>query len=303
MLTPEEMQKKVFALGKKLENNDVGMFVKELQINYQFLYNEVNEQKKQIKGMEAKLQHYRNIESSLQEAMISAEKNAKNKMKNSEDKAREIEKRAHQKADDIIFDAKGELESIKKDIERFKNDYINYINKYKDFIQGQINFVEEANNFVKDEQISYSDVNKISVLSNNSDVVISKIVKDKVDKDNNYVESVIEKKLIGTVEDITNEEFHFNEQVDADNEVTEENDNVNYNKTFEKVVENEEKTEDIYSEINTQKNKDNELEDNIEKQEYVQDSDRSQEYNETTDIVFDSFSSEKEESKDIKVQE
>ena len=80
MLTPDDMQKKIFALGKKIENTDVGMFVKELQINYQFLYNELAEKTKQVKGMEAKLQYYRKIESSLQEAMVSAEKVSEDKI-------------------------------------------------------------------------------------------------------------------------------------------------------------------------------------------------------------------------------
>jgi len=158
MLTPEDMQKKIFALGRKLENNDVGMFVKELQINYQFLYNEVNEQKKQIKGMEAKLQHYRNIESSLQEAMVSAEKVSEDKLSQAEHKAREIEKNAYKKADDIIFDAKKDLDNIKKDIDVFKKDYLNYQNKYKEFVLGQLKFIEDAKDFMSNEGVMYKDV-------------------------------------------------------------------------------------------------------------------------------------------------
>ena len=55
MLTPDDIQKKMFSLGRKLENNDVGIFVKEVQINYQLVYDQVLEQEKQIKGMEKKL--------------------------------------------------------------------------------------------------------------------------------------------------------------------------------------------------------------------------------------------------------
>ena len=38
MLTPDDIQKKMFSLGRKLENNEVGVFVKEVQINYQLVY-------------------------------------------------------------------------------------------------------------------------------------------------------------------------------------------------------------------------------------------------------------------------
>ena len=38
MLTPDDIQKKMFSLGRKLENTDVGIFVKEVQINYQLIY-------------------------------------------------------------------------------------------------------------------------------------------------------------------------------------------------------------------------------------------------------------------------
>lgn len=156
------MQKKIFALGKRIENNDVGMFVKELQINYQFLYNEVSDQKNQIKGMEAKLMHYRKIENSLQEAMVSAQKVSEDKIAKAEQKAREIEKNAYKKADTIICDAKNELESIKKDIESFNKAYAMYQKKYREFVNGQLRFIEEAERFIQDEDILSSfDVNSI----------------------------------------------------------------------------------------------------------------------------------------------
>ena len=121
MLTPDDIQKKMFSLGRKLENTDVGIFVKEVQINYQLIYDKVNEQEKQIKGMEKKLKYYRDVESSLQDALVHAEKVSEQKITESVEEAQRIEDAAHKKAEDIIADAKSELVYLKSIIKEFED--------------------------------------------------------------------------------------------------------------------------------------------------------------------------------------
>ena len=154
MLAPDDIQKKMFSLGRKLENTDVGIFVKEVQINYQLIYDKVNEQEKQIKGMEKKLKYYRDVESSLQDALVHAEKVSEQKITESVEEAQRIEDAAHKKAEDIIADAKSELVYLKSIIKEFEDVYDQYQDKYKDFIQGQLKFIEDSKKFMADEKLN-----------------------------------------------------------------------------------------------------------------------------------------------------
>ena len=153
MLTPDDIQKKMFSLGRKLENNEVGVFVKEVQINYQLVYDKTLEQEKQIKGMEKKLKYYRDVEGSLQDALVHAEKVSDQKIKESQREAEKIEEAAHKKAEDIIADAKSELVYLKSIIKEFEQVYDNYQDKYKDFIQGQLEFINNSKQFMEQEKI------------------------------------------------------------------------------------------------------------------------------------------------------
>lgn len=153
MLTPDDIQKKMFSLGRKLENNEVGVFVKEVQINYQLVYDKMLDQEKQIKGMEKKLKYYRDVEGSLQDALVHAEKVSDQKIKESQREAEKIEEAAHKKAEDIIADAKSELVYLKSIIKEFEQVYDNYQDKYKDFIKGQLEFINNSKQFMEQEKI------------------------------------------------------------------------------------------------------------------------------------------------------
>ena len=153
MLTPDDIQKKMFSLGRKLENNEVGVFVKEVQINYQLVYDKMLEQEKQIKGMEKKLKYYRDVEGSLQDALVHAEKVSDQKIKESQREGERIEEAAHKRAEDIIADAKSELVYLKSIIKEFEQVYDNYQDKYKDFIQGQLEFINNSKQFMEQEKI------------------------------------------------------------------------------------------------------------------------------------------------------
>lgn len=154
MLTPDDIQKKMFSLGRKLENTDVGIFVKEVQINYQLIYDKVNDYEKQIKGMEKKLRYYRDVESSLQDALVHAEKVSEQKIAESKAEAKKIEAAAHKKAEDIIADAKSELVYLKSIIKEFEQVYDQYQDKYQDFIEGQLKFIDDSKKFMENEKIN-----------------------------------------------------------------------------------------------------------------------------------------------------
>lgn len=269
MLTPDDIQKKIFSLGRKLENNEIGVFVKEVQINYQLVYDKVLEQEKQIKGMEKKLKYYRDVEANLQDALVHAERVSDQKIKESQREAEKIEVAAHKKAEDIIADAKSELVYLKSIIKEFEQVYDNYQDKYKDFVQGQLKFISDSKDFMEKEKIhvkkfvsniDVEDYSQGSLKNDNKQKQISDDTNNIADdtysqeNDNRQMEDIVEE---------NDEPDNFTEQEIKDenfNDENEESENFNQELEFE---DNDEETSDVADLENKEQDYSNDSLDNI----------------------------------------
>lgn len=127
MLTPIEIQGKVFKSGIGYDKRDVDSFVRELLHNYEGLYKENVELQDRISILNDGITHYKTIENTLQKALVLAEKAAEETKQAANQKALSIEKEAHIQANLITAEAKNELNRIHlKTIE-----LVQQYNKYK----------------------------------------------------------------------------------------------------------------------------------------------------------------------------
>lgn len=127
MLTPIEIQGKVFKSGIGYDKKDVDSFVRELLHNYESLYKENVVYSDKISTLNDGISHYKTIENTLQKALILAEKAAEETKEAANQKAKSIETEAHTQAHIITADAKNELNHIHlKTIE-----LVQQYNKYK----------------------------------------------------------------------------------------------------------------------------------------------------------------------------
>ena len=106
MLTPLDIENKKFS--KQVMNGynveDVDDFLDELVVDYGKNYKELAEANLRIEKMTSEIEHYRNLETTLQNTLVMAQSTAE-----------EVKSVAKQQADQLMNDAKTESERIMKD--------------------------------------------------------------------------------------------------------------------------------------------------------------------------------------------
>ena len=129
MITPLDIENKRFS--KKTLNGydpeEVDEFLDELTKDYSTIYKRVNENDKEIDELKIKLEHYVQIESTLQNTLLMAQ-SAADEVKNAAQKQadqiiRDAESRAKQATDTIdlqISEKRKELEDISKQFDVYK---------------------------------------------------------------------------------------------------------------------------------------------------------------------------------------
>ncbi len=108
MLTPLDIENKKFSRqvrGYTVE--EVDDFLDELTLDYEKAYKESSEYKTKIESLTKSLEHYKNIEGTLQSTLVMAQSTAE-----------EVKKVARQQADQIINDAKGNAQKSVDDLEQ-----------------------------------------------------------------------------------------------------------------------------------------------------------------------------------------
>ena len=111
MITPLDIENKKFA--KQMMNGysveEVDDFLDELGVDYAKKYKELNEANKQIEDLNNSLEHYKTIETTLQNTLLMAQSTAE-----------EVKNVAKQQADQILVEAKSaaqkEADSLDRDI-------------------------------------------------------------------------------------------------------------------------------------------------------------------------------------------
>ena len=115
MLSPLDLEnKRIMSSKRKYDRFEVDDYIDMVLENYKALYNEYEDQKKQIKTLTEGIQYYRSIESTMQKALILAEKTSKETKDAAMLKAEAIEKDANNKASHIIGTAEAEYTRIRE---------------------------------------------------------------------------------------------------------------------------------------------------------------------------------------------
>jgi len=142
MLTPVDVQNKVFKGGIGFDKKDVEAFMKELSSDYEQLYRLNVELKDKVATLTESLQHYRSTEESMQKALTLSEKTAEETIIAANDKARQINNEAAKKAEALLADAKQELIETKDEIHRLQQLHAKFKAQYTKILQGQLQLIE-----------------------------------------------------------------------------------------------------------------------------------------------------------------
>lgn len=115
MLSPMDLKNRKVDVKKRryYDKEEMDEYLELVFENYKELYNENQELKKNVKTLSDGVQYYRSIETTMQKALVLAEKTAKETKDAAQLKAEAMEKDAAHKAEQIVRKAEQEYETIK----------------------------------------------------------------------------------------------------------------------------------------------------------------------------------------------
>ena len=144
MLTPIDVQAKTFKSGMGYSKADVDSFLTDLYADYETLYRENMELKDKTGLLNESLSRYKDIEKSLQKALVLAETTSEETIASAKTNAAVIEQEARVKAEAIVADAKQELENIRSMTAELIQRYEAYKSQYKALASAQMELLSSS---------------------------------------------------------------------------------------------------------------------------------------------------------------
>ena len=144
MLTPIDVQAKTFKSGMGYSKADVDSFLTNLYADYETLYRENMELKDKTGLLNESLSRYKDIDKSLQKALVLAETTSEETIASAKTNAAVIEQEARVKAEAIVADAKQELENIRSMTTELIQRYEAYKSQYKALASAQMELLSSS---------------------------------------------------------------------------------------------------------------------------------------------------------------
>ncbi|OON97069.1 MAG: hypothetical protein ATN36_04160 [Epulopiscium sp. Nele67-Bin005] len=147
MLTPADIQNKEFKKtrmsGYHIE--EVNDFLNEMHSSYQELNRENQELKDKINMLNENIQYYRTMETTIQNALVLAEKTAQDTKDIAYDKAEQIKKEAEQRAEVILDQARTEIYQLNMKLDELRQQYKSYKVQIKQILNTQLDMLDQHN--------------------------------------------------------------------------------------------------------------------------------------------------------------
>ena len=147
MITPLDIENKRFS-KKKLNGYDpdeVDDFLDELTRDYEILYKKSKESDKEIEDLEEKLEHYVQIESTLQNTLIMAQSAAKEVKDAAQKQADQMISEALAKSKEATFDIEQEKINKQKELDALERQMSVYKTKMESLLVSQLDLLKEMN--------------------------------------------------------------------------------------------------------------------------------------------------------------
>ncbi len=147
MITPLEIENKKFS--KKTLNGydpeEVDDFLDELTKDYESLYRQSTENQSEIDNLKGKLEHYSQIESTLQSTLLMAQSAADEVKKAAQKEAEQIIREAENKAKEATSDVDRQIMEKKKTLEDVQKQFDVYKAKMESLLISQLELIKEIN--------------------------------------------------------------------------------------------------------------------------------------------------------------
>ncbi|MBE6156531.1 MAG: DivIVA domain-containing protein [Firmicutes bacterium] len=122
--------------------NEVNSFVKNVTTEYESMLNNLKMRDKEIESLKKELEHYKNIESTLNRAILIAEESSQNIKKTAFDESKVIIEDAKRNASRIINNALLKAEKVEMEANNLKRQVASYKRRYKNILEEQLDQIE-----------------------------------------------------------------------------------------------------------------------------------------------------------------
>lgn len=143
MLTPLDIHNKEFKRGLRgYDVDEVDGFLDEVIKDFEMLYKDNLDLKEQLKKYEDSLKQYKDMEETLQNTMVLAQRMAEESQKNAEKESELIIWEARKKAEDIVRDAYDQVTDCTRSVKLYQAYEKQLKTKLKIFIQSQLELID-----------------------------------------------------------------------------------------------------------------------------------------------------------------
>lgn len=123
--------------------NEVNSFVSNVTTEYESMLNNLKKRDNEIEALKKELEHYKNIESTLNRAVLIAEESSQNIKKTAFDESKVIIEDAKRNASRIINNALIKAEKVENEAETLKRQVERYKKKYRTILEEQLDEIEK----------------------------------------------------------------------------------------------------------------------------------------------------------------
>lgn len=142
-ITPNEISNKEFKKGfRGYDIDDVDEFLEQVVEDYEKLYKENTTLKEKIVSLNDRIEHYSNLETTLQGTLVLAQTAADQAKESSKREAEIIIKNAQETANDIIRKAEERVMEINKNFDSMKQQFNMFKSRFKALLTAQIDSIE-----------------------------------------------------------------------------------------------------------------------------------------------------------------
>lgn len=147
MLTPLDIENKKFSTKfKGYDDVEVDEFLDQIIFDYEKLYKENNELKAKVEENKKELEHYRNVEKTLQNTLVMAQTTAEDIKMNAQSRAEQIIRDAQSEARKATDDIVKEEFEIRRRTEELKRQFNVYKAKMEALLISQLELLQDKGN-------------------------------------------------------------------------------------------------------------------------------------------------------------
>lgn len=191
-LTPMDINNKEFKRGLRGYNpEEVDEFLDEVIENYEQLYKDNSKLKEKVTLANEQIEHYKKIESTIQNTLLLAQNAADQAKTSAEKEADMVIKNANETAQRILDKAHNDVLELNDEYEKMKQEFIKFRAKFRNFMNTQLQTFDDLEKDVlknynvvsSEEQIKNEEIQKEEDINNEVRIELEKDEKAEVVKE------------------------------------------------------------------------------------------------------------------------